>query len=184
MGWGPPARSLCPRVHAAPRLVLRQEDQCNRAMWRRADRRGVGSRLVANHRPSAQRHLHPRRKLRRLLRSHLRTLRPPALVALRLGTRPTGAPYLARFSRDVGFHEPKPALPVEQKNFAVWRSGIPHLAKNERDMGTQANATRSGRPEARRSLLHRIRGTPNRVIRRGPEGRPLNVSPAREGWVT
>jgi len=49
-----------------------------------------------------------------------------------------GAPYLARFLRDVGYHgsfpEPSPAvIKLEGR-----RGGIPHLAKNERDMGHPA----------------------------------------------
>src|ERR1700677_2616994 len=55
-----------------------------------------------------------------------------------------GAPYLARFSRDVGFHCPilatlGPSL-LLQVSISSWRRtvkvrGIPHLAKNERDVG-------------------------------------------------
>src|ERR1700733_1904631 len=46
-------------------------------------------------------------------------------------TEPMGAPHLARFSRDVGYHGAGFA------NFETSNQncGIPHLAKNERDVG-------------------------------------------------
>jgi len=46
--------------------------------------------------------------------------------------------YLARFSRDVGYHGslPEPSLGVIKLEGR--RGGIPHLAKNERDMGHPA----------------------------------------------
>jgi hypothetical protein len=42
-----------------------------------------------------------------------------------------GAPYLARFSRDVGYHEPQPFSGLKQKH--VERCSIPDLAKNGRE---------------------------------------------------
>jgi hypothetical protein len=46
-----------------------------------------------------------------------------------------GAPYLARFSRDMGYRKPYRSLPLVGKNLPVERCSIPYLAKNERDMG-------------------------------------------------
>ena len=47
----------------------------------------------------------------------------------------TGAPHLARFLRDVGYHGCQPtgfSIPMAEN---VKVRGIPHLAKNERDVG-------------------------------------------------
>jgi hypothetical protein len=59
-------------------------------------------------------------------------------ATLPLSLRLPGAPYLARFSRDVGYHGsfPEPSLAVIKLEGR--RGGIPHLAKNERDMGHPA----------------------------------------------
>jgi hypothetical protein len=51
-------------------------------------------------------------------------------------TRPTtqrGAPHLARFSRDVGFHRSHPETLHTQSTVQGQHSSVPHLAKNERD---------------------------------------------------
>jgi hypothetical protein len=47
-----------------------------------------------------------------------------------------GAPYLARFWRDVGLTNVDLKLFIGCEEFRVETSGNPHLAKNERDMGT------------------------------------------------
>src|ERR1700722_1524045 len=46
-----------------------------------------------------------------------------------------GAPYLARFSRDVGDPESPRNVSIWLQSTQVESSGIPHLAKNERDVG-------------------------------------------------
>src|SRR5271168_4452102 len=46
-----------------------------------------------------------------------------------------GAPYLARFWRDVGFHGSHPETPHTQSTVRGRHSSVPHLAKNERDVG-------------------------------------------------
>jgi hypothetical protein len=49
-----------------------------------------------------------------------------------------GAPYLARFSRDVGYRRASPLALSPQATVQGKTRGIPHLAKNERDMGHPA----------------------------------------------
>jgi hypothetical protein len=48
--------------------------------------------------------------------------------------RKSGAPHLARFLLDVGYHGAHPATPGPITPQDKIR-GIPHLAKNERDVG-------------------------------------------------
>jgi hypothetical protein len=51
-----------------------------------------------------------------------------------------GAPYLARFSRDVGLTNVDLKLLIDCEESRGESGGIPHLAKNERDMGHPASA--------------------------------------------
>jgi hypothetical protein len=66
------------------------------------------------------------RRLVRLQKNSVRTLVP---------TLRTGAPYLARFSRDVGYHCSFPLTLDSSETLSGQHRGIPYLAKNERDMG-------------------------------------------------
>ncbi len=55
-----------------------------------------------------------------------------------MASRIPGAPHLARFSRDVGYHCGRGAASKDRwdpEGFRVQSRGIPHLAKNERDVG-------------------------------------------------
>jgi hypothetical protein len=45
--------------------------------------------------------------------------------------------HLARFSRDVGYRGPSSKI-FQSEKWSVQSSGIPHLAKNERDVGHPA----------------------------------------------
>ena len=73
-----------------------------------------------------------------------------------------GAPYLARFSRDVGYRRASPlALPTQATVQGKTR-GIPHLAKNERDMGHPAFGVTTGKGAPQIPPL-RYRGFPVEV---------------------
>ena len=69
-------------------------------------------------------------------------------MGVTLGFRDEGrsAPHLARFSRDVGCHCTIPLTLFHPMHSAINVGGVPHLAKNERDVGTRPSSGTRARP--------------------------------------
>ena len=77
--------------------------------------------------------------------------------------------YLARFSRDVGYRRASPLALSPQATVQGKTRGIPHLAKNERDMGHPAIVVGTEKTAKTLRSVHSILDLPT-----GKSATPLN----------